>query len=165
MLVGLMADTHDCLPMVDTAVKALNREGVELVLHAGDYVAPFVISELMKLKAKFIGVYGNNDGDKDLLKKKSGERDRFEIRGTFASISIEEVQTALLHGSEPELLKALIKQEAFDLVIFGHTHRLDITQHGKTYVINPGEVCGYISGKSTVAVFDSDTFETEIIEL
>ena len=36
MLVGLIADTHDCLPMVDRAVKKLNESDVELVLHAGD---------------------------------------------------------------------------------------------------------------------------------
>ena len=43
MLVGLISDTHDNLPMVEKAVKRLNEEKVGLVLHAGDYVAPFVI--------------------------------------------------------------------------------------------------------------------------
>ncbi|RLI45996.1 YfcE family phosphodiesterase, partial [Candidatus Bathyarchaeota archaeon] len=42
MLIGIMADTHDRLPLLDKAVKRLNEEKVKLVLHAGDYVAPFV---------------------------------------------------------------------------------------------------------------------------
>ncbi|MEM1767624.1 MAG: YfcE family phosphodiesterase, partial [Candidatus Bathyarchaeia archaeon] len=66
MLIGLMSDTHDNLPMVEKAVSLLNDRKVELVLHAGDYVAPFVIPKLRELKAKVIGVFGNNDGDKEL---------------------------------------------------------------------------------------------------
>jgi len=31
--------------------------------------------------------------------------------------------------------------------------------------VNPGEVCGYLSGKSTIALFDTDRREAEIIEL
>ena len=36
MLVGVMSDTHNHLPLIDKAVKKLD-EKVELVLHAGDY--------------------------------------------------------------------------------------------------------------------------------
>ena len=165
LLVGLIADTHDHLPMVRAAVRALNHEGVELVLHAGDFIAPFVLPELMKLRASFIGVFGNNDGDRELLKKKASERDRFEIRGGFASISLNGIQIALLHGHESDLLKSLLRQGAFDLVVYGHTHRLDTTHHGKTLVVNPGEVCGYLSGTSTIAVYDTNTSEIDIIEL
>ncbi len=42
MLIGVVSDTHDNLPLVEKAVKRLNEEKVNLVLHAGDYVAPFV---------------------------------------------------------------------------------------------------------------------------
>ncbi|MDD1671482.1 MAG: metallophosphoesterase [Methanomicrobiales archaeon] len=165
VLVGLLADTHDHLPMVRAAVRVLNHEGVELVLHAGDFIAPFVIPELMKLRAQFVGVFGNNDGDRELLKKKASERDRFEIRGGFASISLNGIQIALLHGHEQDLLKSLQQGGAFDLVVYGHTHRIDTTQHGKTMVVNPGEVCGYLTGTSTVAIFDTSTTEIDIVEL
>ena len=66
----MIADTHDRLPLIDKAVKELNEEGVNLVLHAGDYIAPFVVSRFKPLNAKMIGVYGNNDAERDLLKKK-----------------------------------------------------------------------------------------------
>ncbi len=42
---------------------------VGLVFHAGDYVAPFLISKFKKLNCRLIGVFGNNDGDHELLKK------------------------------------------------------------------------------------------------
>ena len=36
MIVGLLSDTHDHLPIIDEAIKQLNKMNVELVLHAGD---------------------------------------------------------------------------------------------------------------------------------
>ena len=67
MRIGILSDTHDYLDMVDAAVNRLNREGVDLVLHAGDYISPFVVPRLAKLKSPLIGVLGNNDGDHQLL--------------------------------------------------------------------------------------------------
>jgi predicted phosphodiesterase len=31
--------------------------------------------------------------------------------------------------------------------------------------VNPGEVCGYLSGKRTVAIVDLDRMEAEIVEI
>jgi predicted phosphodiesterase len=47
-----MADTHDNLPLIDKAIRRLNEENVEIVLHAGDYVSPFVIPKFKELKTK-----------------------------------------------------------------------------------------------------------------
>ncbi|MDH5482723.1 MAG: metallophosphoesterase [Candidatus Bathyarchaeota archaeon] len=165
MLVGLMADTHDCLPMVEKAVKKLNEEPVTLVLHAGDYVAPFVIPRFKELKAELVGVFGNNDGDREFLKKRFGECNDLEIRGDFAELVVEDAKIALLHGSEEELLKSLINGECFDVVVHGHTHKADVYLKGETLVVNPGEVCGYLSGKSTIALLDTVKREAKIVEL
>lgn len=43
MRIGLLSDTHDNLQMVDAAVEHLNQERIDLALHAGDYVSPFVV--------------------------------------------------------------------------------------------------------------------------
>jgi len=165
MLIGLIADTHDNLPMVDRAVRRLNEENVGLVLHAGDYVAGFVIPRLEELKAKLIGVFGNNDGDHELLRKRFSENKRLELRGNFAEITAGGLKIALLHGGDVELLEALINQESFDVVVHGHTHIHEIRKKGKTLVVNPGEVCGYLTGKSTLALLDTVKREARIIEL
>ena len=164
MIVGLIADTHDRLQMVDKAIKKLNEMKVELVLHAGDYIAPFVIPRFKELKATLIGVFGNNDGDHELLKKRFSELS-LEMRGNFAELNVDGLKIALLHGHEEELLKALVNSEGFDVVVHGHTHKAETYRKGKTLVVNPGEVCGYLSGKSTIALLDTDKREAEIIEL
>jgi hypothetical protein len=160
-----MADTHDNLPMIDKAVKMFNEKNVELVLHTGDYVSPFVIPHFKDLNAKLIGVFGNNDGDHEFLKKRFSENKRLEIRGSFATINVDNLKIALLHGNETELLKSLIENGGFDVVVHAHTHKAEIYRKGKTLVVNPGEVCGYLSGKATVAVLDSAKREARLIEL
>jgi len=165
MLVGLVADTHDCLPMIDKMVKRLNEENVGLVLHAGDYVAPFVVPKFKDLRAKLIGVFGNNDGDRELLRKRFSEYKGLEMRGNFAEIMADGVKIALLHGDDVELLKALVKSESFDVVVHGHVHKAEVYRKGKTLVVNPGEVCGYLSGKSTIALFDTVKREVRLVDL
>lgn len=164
MIIGILADTHDHLPFVDKAVKRLNEEKVSLVLHAGDYIAPFVIPHLKPLKTDLIGIFGNNDGDKDLLRKRFAEIGA-EIRGKFAEIIIDGLKIGMLHGEEEELLKAIINAEGHDIVVHAHTHEAKTYKKGETLVINPGEVCGYLSGKSTIATLNTETLEVKIIQI
>jgi len=165
LLIGIMSDTHDNLPMVEEAVAKMNEENVDLVLHAGDYVSGFVIPKFRGLKARLIGVFGNNDGDHELLKSRFSENKNLEIHGSFALVTAEHLKIALLHGSEEELLNALIDCEGFDAVIHGHTHGPEIHRRGKTLVIGCGEVCGYLTGKSTIVLFDTDNLDVRIVEL
>lgn len=165
MLMGLIADTHDCLPMVDKAIRRLNEQRVEIVLHAGDYVSPFVIPRFRELKARLVGVFGNNDGDHELLKRRFEEQENLEIHESFAEITLDSPKVVLLHGKERELLKSLIDSGSFDVIVHGHTHQAGVYRKGKTLVINPGEVCGYLTGRSTIALLDTIKLEAKIVEL
>jgi putative phosphoesterase len=165
MLVGLMSDTHDNLPMIDKAVKKLNDLNVELVLHAGDYVAGFAVPRLKEVKVKLIGVFGNNDGDRELLKRRFNEYPNMELRDTFAEIPVDEIKMVLLHGTSLELLNALINAGTFDFVVHGHSHNAEVYRKGRTLVVNPGEVCGYLTGKPSVGLLDTVKGEAKIIPI
>jgi putative phosphoesterase len=165
MLIGAISDTHDNLPQVEKAVKYLNDQKVSLVLHAGDYVAGFVIPKFKQLNCKLIGVFGNNDGDHELLKKRFAETHNCTIHDRFATITLEGHRIALLHGEEMELLNSIIDSGYFDAVIHGHSHIKSIEKRGKTLAINPGELCGYLTGKPTLALLDTEKHEAKLIEL
>lgn len=165
MLIGVISDTHDNLPMIERAVKRLNDENVGLVLHAGDYVAGFVVPRFKELHAKLISVFGNNDGDHEFLKRKFSENEKLELRGNFAEVTVEDLRIALLHGGDIELLNALIEREGFDVVVYGHTHVAEIRRKERTLIINPGEVCGYVTGRSTLALLDTAKKEAKIVDL
>ncbi len=164
MIVGLISDTHDRLPMLKKAVKRLNQEAVELVLHAGDYIAPFVVSHFKPLKADLLGVFGNNDGDKELLKSKFADIGA-EIQGNFEEVVIDGVKTVILHGHEENLLQSLIHTQSYDVVLHGHTHEARAYREGETLVVNPGEVCGYLTGESTIALMDTTTLDVKTVIL
>jgi len=164
MKIGIIADTHDRLPLIDEAIQELNRERVELVLHAGDYIAPFVVSRFKPLRAKLVGVFGNNDAERDLLNRKFSEIGA-QIRGRFAELKIEGLKIALLHGDEAELLDSIIKTDSYDIVVYGHTHQAVTRKEGDTLIVNPGEVCGYLSEQATFALVETETLDVKIQRL
>ena len=143
----------------------LNDQKVGLVLHAGDYVSPFTIARFKKLNCPLIGVFGNNDGDHQLLTKRFNETTNCTIHDRFTQVTIDGYRIALLHGDELELLNALIDSGYFNAVIHGHSHNKSIQQKGKTLVINPGELCGYLTGKASFALLDTIKAEASIVEL
>lgn len=154
MQIGIVADSHDCLPRIKNVIGRLNSEPIELVLHAGDHCAPFVTDSYMALKVHMIGVFGNNDAERGKL------RDRFadmghEIKGRFAEVQAGDLRIALSHGDEDELLRSLTACGGYDVVVYGHTHQAKIVEEGRTLMINPGEICGYLTGESTFAVLDT----------
>ena len=165
MLVGAISDTHDNLPQIEKAIKLLNEKKVGLVLHSGDYVAGFVIPKFKELNCYLVGVFGNNDGDHELLKKRFSETTNCTIHDRFTQVNVEGFKIALLHGHETELLAAIIESEYFDAVVHGHSHMLGIIQKGKTLVANPGEVCGYLTGKPTLAILDTEKRQAEIVDI
>jgi putative phosphoesterase len=165
VLIGIMSDTHDNLQRTKEAVARLNRENVGLVLHAGDVNSPFVIGVLKDLQSEMVGVFGNNDGDRELLAKKCAEHGHLSFRGTFTRFSAGDLSVGLIHGSDLELLDTLLTSGPFDLLVYGHTHQAGISRHGTMLAVNPGEVCGYLSGKSTVATVDTKSRHATIIPL
>ena len=171
VIIGIISDTHDHLPNVDKAVNKLISLNAELILHAGDYCSPFVIPHFKLFKGRFIGVFGNNDGDHEVLEKRFAEFD-LDIRGMFAETKADNMRVALLHGGEPggppgpsELLKSLIETDCYDAIIHGHVHDAKTYRKGKTLIINPGEVCGYLTGKPSLAVWDTKTMDVKIVPL
>lgn len=164
MLIGIISDSHDNLPKIDAAVERFNSPNVALVLHAGDYCSPFAALRFQGLRSKMIGVLGNNDAERDLLKAKF-ESLGHKVSGLFSTVELEGHRIALLHGDESCLLSEIITSQSYDLVISGHTHTVTQSHTGKTISLNPGEVCGYLSGKATIATFETSTRRIQILNI
>jgi putative phosphoesterase len=160
MLIGVMADSHDNVPKVEAAVSLFNRTQVKHVLHAGDFVAPFAIDPLRGLHCPVLSVFGNNDGER--LGLAARIREVGEVHPYLATVSLADRQIAVVHY--PELAEPLAKSGAYDLVVYGHTHRVD-QRHDHGLVLNPGEVGGWLTGCSTVAVVDLSTLQVQLHEL
>jgi len=156
-----MSDSHDNRLSLKKAVCVFNRRGCDLVIHVGDFVAPFAAKELMDLDCPVKAVFGNCDGEKKGLRNAlQGFGEIGEAPQTFYHENIKFVLTHVHTG-----LNSLIKKTKPDILIFGHTHKPSIERKGNTWVINPGETGGWLSGKSTVAVLDPEQMHSEILTL
>ncbi len=161
MLIGIMADSHDNLPKIEEAINFFNQQKVELVLHAGDFIAPFAGEKLKNLKAPFIGVFGNNDGEKEGLKAKINTFGG-EIHPPPFSFNFKGKNILLLH--DPAKLKCT-KISDFDLIVYGHTHKEEIRKEKNTLLVNPGECGGWLTGKSSVGLVDLINMQVDIVEI
>jgi len=56
-------------------------------------------------------------------------------------------------------------QEEADIIVFGHTHRSQVSQQGELLVINPGETGGWVKGVSTVVLLEAEKMSADIIIL
>jgi len=160
MLIGVVADTHDNLAKLKQALLQFKSAGVELVLHAGDIVSPFVAMPFQEAGLRVIGVFGNNDGDKLYL------RERFSGVGElhFGPHELELRGRRILLMHEPRALEALIASGKYDLIVYGHTHQVDL-RPGPPLVLNPGECGGWLSGRATCVLVDLEALRAEILEL
>lgn len=167
MRVGAISDTHDNVSAIRKAAEELKKRGVSLLLHAGDWVSPFSIRflrEAFGTEVRIIGVFGNNEGERPYLLEVAKSHG-VEIAGEAAEMEIGGRKIALYHGTSPILLNALVASGLYDVVVYGHTHKAAVERRGKTLVVNPGELCGCLTGRSSYAVIDLESLWAEIIFL
>lgn len=115
--------------MLPAAVREA-ASGVDLIVHAGDWVSASVLDELETL-GPVLGVWGNNDGDD--LRSRLPEIARAEIDG---------VRVAVAHETGASLGREKRMDAAFpdaDLLVFGHSHiPWDTVTPNGLRLLNPG---------------------------
>ena len=157
MKIGVISDTHDRMPTFRRALALFNRLKVGAVLHAGDFVAPFAAKLLLECDAPVHCIYGNNDGERVGLKKVLPQLIDGPWRGQLGDATI-----AMAHWIEwfkPG------ETDGADIVISGHTHEVvNETREGVLY-LNPGECCGWLTDRCTVALLDTDARSAEIVQV
>ena len=159
-LVGIISDSHDHKSNIIKAVSKFNESGCSLVIHAGDYVAPFTAREFGKLTCPLIGIFGNNDGErKGLLAHYSTIGNLYEPPHEFVHC---EKRFVVMH--EPEYLDENFARDDVDVIIYGHLHKIDV-RSGKPLVINPGESCSWLTDHSTIVLLDLATMDVDVLSL
>ncbi|MCM8824414.1 MAG: metallophosphoesterase [Candidatus Omnitrophica bacterium] len=157
MKIGILSDTHDNITNINRALDWLKNKGINFFIHAGDYIAPFSLRPYFDKGFDFIGVFGNNDGEKEGLGKISKGK-IFPPPYLFNLYQRDILVVHDLSQAKPHIFN-------ISVVIFGHTHKPQTFREGKTLFINPGETCGWLTGKATIGILDLEKIEAEIIEL
>lgn len=158
MRVGVISDTHDRLPMIDAALRAFDLHRVEALIHPGDLIAPFAAKAVQRFaRGPIFVAYGNNDGE------------RAGLKTVFPQIQdgplwVELGGRAILVHHFMDWCKPDDIARA-DIVLTGHTHAVVNERRGGKLLLNPGECCGWVHGRCTVAVLDTEALAAEIVEL
>ncbi|MDY6820539.1 MAG: YfcE family phosphodiesterase [Deferribacterota bacterium] len=157
MLIGVLSDTHDAMEKINKSIAIFNSKKVEYVIHCGDIVSPFAAKPLENLNCDYIGVFGNNDGDLQLINHVTSGR----FHKMPKKIVLDGKQIIIFH--EQFIIDDI--DENIDVVLYGHTHNKDYHKKGNQIIVNPGTVSGYISGLSTICTIDLATMDVEFIEI
>lgn len=169
MLVGVVSDSHDDLASTRKAAEFLRRSGVEAVFHLGDFIAPFTLRELARgVGVPVEGVLGNNDGEVGLLLRTASEVGaRLEPWPRVVQIGGRRI--LMMHGNGPadttvEMAHALAESGRYDGVLYGHTHRAELTYVRGVLVLNPGPLSSFVGGPS-LALLETDSMAARIVTL
>jgi putative phosphoesterase len=155
--IGIMSDTHDRVPAIADLLERFASKGIAMVMHAGDYCSPFSLAPFHQR-----GVFGRNDGDRETLSAYAARGMGTEIYESPHSFDVGGKRVLLVHDINEVSGRSI---ESHDFVIHGSSHLQAQKKVGTTILINPGEACGWIHGKCTAAILDTDTGEVENITL
>lgn len=159
MKIAIISDSHDHLANLKKVLDAVTD--ADILIHCGDLVAPFVIKDFGdQFKKPIHIVWGNNDGDQPLIEQNARSYPNITLHGEEGRLEVEGRKIAVTHS--PGRAEELAETESHDLVCYGHTHRAEIHQKGKTIVVNPGDVMGRFDSKAHFAIYDTDTGKVEL---
>ena len=125
----------------------------DVVIHAGDWVAPGLLDDLQQRAARLVGVYGNNDGSE--LRSRLPE---------IARVTLDGLRFAVIHETGPKDGRELRADRDFpatDVLVFGHSHiPWDSVSPAGLRLLNPGSptdrrrqpVCTYLTAAVTAGV-------------
>jgi uncharacterized protein len=160
--VGLISDTHVPKHAHYVPKRVFEIfEKVDYIIHAGDLVELAVIDELDQI-APVLAVHGNMDG--------------MEVSGALPSLNSLKVfnwKIGVMHDPDINFgfakMRELVKENAFNVFVYGHTHTASIKWEGKTLYINPGSPTDTPSPlvKPTVGLLNitPEVISPELIEL
>jgi putative phosphoesterase len=160
MRVGLMADSHDRLPAIAEFVKLMQASGVSMLIHAGDYCAPFALRPIEEASMSLAGVFGKNDGDTQGLLAKASAGFGAEIFESPHSFEVGGQRLLVVHDIGDVQPRSI---EGHSIVVHGCTHQQEMKHRGDTLIVNPGEACGWLYGSPKAAILDLDNKTVEFL--
>ena len=128
MKIAILSDTHKKTTFMVEALSFLKSLGASYIIHAGDLEIKENLEILKNSKLPYVSVFGNNDFN---LIQYSNEFNIFKEPYYF---KIDKIKFKLMH------LPFYMNGDS-DIIIFGHTHKFEVSYVNNKLFINPGEIC------------------------
>jgi putative phosphoesterase len=162
MRVAIMSDIHDNIPLLRKALGML--DGVETLLCLGDLCSPFIVKELGDgFDGPVHVVFGNNDGDRYRIAENARKHPNIAIHGEYVELELDGRAFSVNHFDH--IGRAMADGGGFDVVCFGHSHRFGVEKSDGTLIVNPGEIFGLLTGRSTFVIYDTESGDAERVDV
>ena len=128
----LISDTHVPNRARDLPARVWHEvDAADVVVHAGDWVAPELLDELESRSARLVACWGNNDGP--ALRARLPERADVSLAGVRFTVVHE---TGAATGREARMSRL---HPDTQVLVFGHSHiPWDTSTHTGLRLLNPG---------------------------
>lgn len=127
----MIADTHVPTRARDLPARVWDEVAkADVVMHAGDWVAPGLLDELESRSARLVACWGNNDGPG--LRARLPERADVTLAGVRFTVTHE---TGAAVGREARMSRLYPDS---DVLVFGHSHVPWDTTTAGLRLLNPG---------------------------
>jgi uncharacterized protein len=128
----LIADTHVPKRARDLPARVWDEVAhADVVVHAGDWIAPELVDELKARSDRLVGCWGNNDGPE--VRSRLPERADVTLAGLRLTVVHE---TGAAGGREARMARLYPDS---DVLVFGHSHvPWDTTTTTGLRLLNPG---------------------------
>jgi len=160
--IAIMSDSHDNTENSAQAVNIANERGCEALFHLGDITSPFCAEQLSAFHGRVSAVFGNCDGEVEGLKKTFNSFGG-DIQKPPFELEVDNQRMILLH--EPILLDDLIHSDKIDYIFYGHLHTVDLRQERHIYILNPGEIGGWVHHQPSFFILNTKLSHFDKIEL
>lgn len=159
--VAVLSDTHDNVRNIAEICDIANHRQCRYLFHLGDIISPLTAQNLIEFEGIVKAVYGNCDSNRTELSRVFNTFGG-EIEQSPSKFEIEGKRIVLMH--EPVELDDLIKAQDTDYIMYGHLHKIDVRQEGRTFILNPGESGGWMH-KPTFFIVDLNSGKYELFNL
>ena len=160
MRIGIVSDTHNNLENCRRIVELLNGLDVDRVIHTGDITQAKTIDVFSSLDAPMLGVFGNNDKERESL---NAAIDRHDFHFIDPPLELSWAGRNLVVVHDPLELDS-VDCRGYDVILHGHTHLETIEFVDSQLTFNPGESAGMMAGHNSIGLLDLISLELEVIK-
>ena len=161
MRIGLLSDTHGDAEIAEQAVRLLEAQGAEYLIHCGDVGETDVLDALAGIPSAF--VFGNNDFDRAELADYA-KQIGVSCLNDFGKLAFNGKRITVTHGDQDYVLTRVLRDDTTDYLFTGHTHQRRDERIGGVRWINPGAL--YRAKLKTVGLLDlaTDVYTSIVVD-
>jgi putative phosphoesterase len=163
MQIAILSDTHNHLANLQKALRIIEDENIQTVIHCGDVTTTETLALLSPCKV--ILTYGNGDFSSGEMRNTLLRFNPGSYAGSVFQGEIDGLMIAVTHGHHLSQFQNLINSQQFDWIFFGHSHRREDRLQGRTRLVNPGALGGLHKEERSFCILDTQTRQIRFILL